>query len=295
MSGRDIFLGIIIVVIWGLNFIAIKVGLTDVPPLLLGALRFLAVTFPAIFFLPRPPIAWRWLISLGLTLNVGQFSLLFLGMKMGMPAGLASLVLQAQVFFTLAISVTLLGERWCWNHALGLALAAGGMTVIGSQQDTNLVLLGFALTIAAAASWGIGNIIMRRATQDVPQLSIVSLVVWAGAVAILPLLLLSWYVEGADAWKTALQAPTWSTVASVAYLAYLATLGGYVLWGKLLARYPAAIVSPFALLVPVIGMSSSALLLGEFLSAAQKWGAFLVMTGLVIHLFGERLRLKLGL
>lgn len=292
MRGRDILLGLIVVVIWGLNFIVIKVGLKDVPPLLLVTLRFLAASLPAIFFLPRPPIAWRWLIALGLALNVGQFAFLFLGMKLGMPAGLASLVLQSQAFFTLALAVLLLRERWHWNHVAGLGLASCGMAVIGSQQGGSMTAIGFWLTLAGAASWSIGNIIMRRATQGVPPFSMLALVVWAGAVAILPLALLSWWIEGPTAWRAAWQAYTGVTVGSVIYLAYFATLIGFGLWGKLLSRYPAGVVSPFALLVPVVGISSSALLLGEALSFCQIVGALLVMAGLVVHVFGERWGIK---
>ncbi len=294
MWGKDFGIGLIVVVLWGLNFIAIKVGLQDAPPLLLGALRFLAAVVPAIFFIKKPPVPWRWLIALGLSINVGQFAFLFMGMKFGMPAGLASLVMQSQAFFTLGIAVVFLGEHWRWNHLTGLALAACGMAVIGLQQDTGMTAIGFWLVLGASLSWGIGNVITRKATQGVPPFSMLALVVWSGAVAILPLALLSLMVEGPASWVAAWHGFTWSTGLSVAYLAYAATLGGYGLWGILLSRYPAATVSPFALLVPVVGMSSSALLLGESLSIWQMAGAVLVMAGLVINVFGGRWFIKNG-
>lgn len=284
MNGRDIFSGLIVVIIWGINFIAIKVGLQEVPPLLLGSLRFFIVLFPAIFLLPRPPVPWRWLIALGLTINVGQFACLFIGIKLGMPAGLASLVLQAQAFFTALMAVRVLKESWRWNNLAGLALAAGGMTVIGFQQDAGMTASGFWFTLAAAFCWGIGNIIMRKITQGVPPFSMVSLTVWSGAVAILPLAVLSWFIEG----PLDLPALTWGTTISLIYLSYVSTLIGYGLWGKLMARYPAAVVSPFALLVPVVGISSSSLILGETVSFWQAVGALLVMAGLVVHVFGTR-------
>lgn len=284
MNGRDILSGLIVVVIWGINFIAIKVGLRDVPPLLLGTLRFIAVLLPAVFFLPRPPVAWRWLIALGLTINVGQFACLFIGIRLGMPAGLASLVLQSQAFFTSILAVKVLKEGWHWNNLVGLALAAGGMIVIGSQQGAGMTSSGFWFTLAAALCWGVGNIIMRKITQGVPPFSMVSLSVWSGAVAVLPLAVLSWFIEGPPKW----QALTWSTAASLIYLAYISTLIGYGLWGHLMSRHPAAVVSPFALLVPVVGMSSSALFLGETISLWQAVGALMVMAGLVVHVFGGR-------
>jgi O-acetylserine/cysteine efflux transporter len=288
LNRRDIGLGLIVVILWGLNFNAIKLGLGNMPPLLLATIRFIVVCLPAIFFLQRPPIAWRWLIALGLTLNVGQFAFLFLGMKMGMPAGLSSLIHQSQAFFTLLIAVIFIGERLHWNNILGIMIAAGGMLVIALQQGSSMTGIGFGATLIGAASWGAGNVIMRRATQGVPPFSMLSLVVWAGAVAILPLGLLSFFIEGLAAWQTALHSISFTTVASIIYLAYFATLCGYGLWGKLLSRYPAATVSPFALLVPVIGMSSAALIFGEAFSLWQLLGALLVMAGLIVHVFGGR-------
>lgn len=294
MKRQDLLLGLIVITVWGLNFIAIKLGVRDIPPLLLGALRFVVACFPAIFFLPRPPVSWPWLIALGLFLNVGQFAFLFLGMKIGMPAGLASLLLQSQAFFTLFVAVTWFGERWQWNHLAGLAVAGSGMAMIGSQQGGEMTAGGFIMILAAAACWGTGNVFMRRATLGVPPFSALSLVVWAGAVAIVPLLLLSWLIEGYDSWLKVFRSPTWSSLASLGYLSYVATLVGYVLWSKLLARYPAATVAPLALLVPVVGMSSSVLFLGETLSVWQGLGALMVMSGLVVHVLGGRLSMKAG-
>ncbi len=291
MSRRDLGIGLIVVILWGLNFNAIKLGLGNMPPFLLGAVRFVFVCIPAIFFLPRPPVAWRWLIALALTMNVGQFAFLFLGIKLGMPAGMASLIHQSQAFFTLILAVLFIGERWHWNNLLGLIISGGGMVVIASQQGSSMTAVGFWLTITGAVSWGAGNIIMRRATQGVPPFSMLALVVWAGAVAILPMSLLSLGIEGFAAWQQAWHSVTWITVASIIYLAYFASLCGYGLWGKLLFRYPASMVSPLALLVPIIGMSSAAILLGEAFSLRQLIGALLVMTGLVVHVFGGNIKL----
>ncbi|KYZ78009.1 acetylserine transporter [Anaerosporomusa subterranea] len=288
MQRRDLLIGLVVVTVWGLNFIAIKLGLRDMPPLLLGALRFVLACFPIIFFLPLPPIPWRSLVALGLSLNVGQFSLLFIGMKVGMPAGLASLVLQSQAFFTLLIAVAWLGERWRWNHLAGLVIAACGMTIIGVQQGGEMTIVGFGLTLAAAASWSAGNIVMRQITVSAPPFSMLSLVVWAGAVAILPLLLLSWLLEGYDAWLAAYQTLNWISVSSLVYIAFFATLAGFGLWGKLLSRYPAAVVSPLSLLVPIVGLSSSIVLLGESISLLQGLGAILVMSGLAVNVLGGK-------
>lgn len=292
LNKRDVSIGMIVVILWGLNFIAIKLGLANMPPLLLATIRFIVVCFPAIFFLPRPPVEWKWLIALGLTLNVGQFTFLFMGVKLGMPAGLSSLVHQSQAFFTLFFASFLIGEKWKWNHIVGLIIATIGMFVVGAQQGSSMTLIGFWLTLFASASWGAGNVAMRRATQGVPSFSMLSLVVWAGAIAILPLGILSLIIEGPHVWKIALNSINWVTVISIIYLAYVASLVGYGLWGKLLSRYPAAVVSPFSLLVPVIGMSSSALFLKETFTLWQIIGALIVMLGLLVNVFGGQLYSK---
>ncbi len=289
MKKRDIFIGLITITIWGLNFIAIKIGLQEIPPFLLGTLRFFLASFPAILFLPRPQIPWSWLIALGLSINVGQFSFLFLGMKVGMPAGLASLVVQSQAFFTLFVAVMWFGEHWQWNHLTGLLLSACGMVFIGLQQGNNMTMAGFELTLAAAGCWGIGNVIMRRIAQEIAPFSMLSLVVWASAVSILPLALLAWLLEGYDVWLLTFNSlPSWASISSLIYLAYIATLVGFGLWGDLLSRYPAAVVSPLALLVPLVGMSSSALFLGEFLSFKQGVGVLFVILGLMVHVLSGK-------
>ncbi len=290
MSKHDIGIGLIVAVLWGLNFIAIKLGLADMPPLLLATIRFIIVCIPAIFFLPKPPVGWRQLIALGLTLNVGQFAFLFVGIKLGMPAGLSSLVHQSQAFFTLVFAALILGERWKWNNITGLIIAAGGMVVVGSQQGGSMTAAGFWLTLCASSSWGMGNVVIRRASKDAPPFSMLSLVVWAGAVAILPLGLLSLLFEGPAVWKTAWDSLNWVTLVSIIYLAYFASLCGYGLWGRLLSRYPAAAVAPFSLLVPIIGMSSAVLFLNETFSLWQIIGAILVMLGLAVNVFGGRLK-----
>jgi O-acetylserine/cysteine efflux transporter len=290
LSKHDIGIGLIVAVLWGLNFIAIKLGLADMPPLLLATIRFIIVCIPAIFFLPKPPVGWRQLIALGLTLNVGQFAFLFVGIKLGMPAGLSSLVHQSQAFFTLVFAALILGERWEWNNLTGLIIAAGGMVVVGSQQGGSMTAAGFWLTLCASSSWGMGNVVIRRASKDTPPFSMLSLVVWAGAVAILPLGLLSLLFEGPAVWKTAWDSLNWVTLVSIIYLAYFASLCGYGLWGRLLSRYPAAAVAPFSLLVPIIGMSSAVLFLNETFSLWQIIGAILVMLGLAVNVFGGRLK-----
>ena len=284
MSPRDLLLALVVVFVWGVNFVVIKVGLHGVPPLLLGALRFVFVVVPSIFFVPRPPVPWRWLLAYGLVISFLQFALLFSAINLGMPAGLASLVLQAQAFFTLVFARLFLGETIRATTVAGYGVAAVGLAVIGTQLGHAMTLAGFMLTLAAAVSWSVGNIITRRIGKVDPM----GLVVWGGLVPPLPFLAMSWLLEGPTQIRGALAGVTITTGFSVAYLSFASTLVGYGLWSRLLARYPAGSVAPFSLLVPVVGLTSAWLLLGEQLTVPQFYGIVLVLAGLAFSTFAAR-------
>ncbi|UVM54013.1 EamA family transporter [Pseudomonas sp. B21-012] len=286
MPLKDLLLALVVIVAWGVNFVVIKVGLDGLPPMLLGALRFALVAFPAVLLVKRPQLPWRWLIAYGATISLGQFAFLFEAMGNGMPPGLASLVLQSQAFFTLFFAAIFLGERLRAASVLGLLVAAGGLALIGSENGASVPFFALLLTLCAAAMWAMGNIITRR----FGNIDLVALVIWGGLVPPLPFLALSWWLEGPERIESSLRGIGWSSVLALAYLAFIATMLGYSLWSYLLSRYPAGKVAPFSLLVPVVGLSSSALLLDERLTPLQGWGALLVMAGLLINVFGPRLR-----
>lgn len=292
MSPKDLLLALVVIVVWGLNFVVIKVGLHDMPPMLLGALRFMLAAFPAILFVKRPQVPWRWLLAYGLTISLGQFAFLFYAMSVGMPAGLASLVLQSQAFFTLFFAAFLLGERLRLANLFGLLVAAGGLLLIGLQGGRGMTLAGFVLTLCAAAMWALGNVFTRK----LGKVNLVGLVVWGSLVPPLPFLALSWLLEGPEAIEIALRGISLDSILVLIYLAFGATLLGYSLWSRLLSRYPASQVAPFSLLVPVVGLTSSALLLDEHLGPLQLLGALLVMFGLLINVCGGWLygRLRLA-
>lgn len=285
MSPKDLLLALLVIVVWGLNFVVIRLGLEEMPPMLLGALRFLLAAFPAVFFVRRPQVPLRWLLAYGLTISLGQFACLFSAMHVGMPAGMASLVLQSQAFFTLLLAALLLGERLRASNLFGLLVAAAGLILIGLQSGQAMTLAGFALTIAAASMWALGNIVTRK----LGKVNLVGLVVWGSLVPPLPFLALSWWLEGPVAIEDALRGFGVDALLVLAYLAFGATILGYGLWSRLLSRYPASQVAPFSLLVPVVGISSATLLLDERLGALQLAGAALVMGGLAINVWGGRL------
>jgi O-acetylserine/cysteine efflux transporter len=289
MQPKDLLLALVVIIVWGMNFVVIKIGLDDMPPMLLGALRFLLAAFPAVLFIKRPQIPLRWLLAYGATISLGQFAFLFSAMSVGMPAGLASLVLQSQAFFTLLFAVLLLGERFRLINLFGLLVAAGGLLLIGAQGNGLMTLAGFLLTLCAAAMWALGNIVTRK----LGKVNLVGLVVWGSLIPPLPFLALSWLLEGPEVIESALRAINLNTLLVLAYLAFGATILGYGLWSRLLSRYPASQVAPFSLLVPVVGVSSSAWLLDEHLSTLQLVGALLVMLGLLMNVCAGWLQARL--
>jgi O-acetylserine/cysteine efflux transporter len=282
MSPRDLLLALVVVVAWGVNFVVIKVGLHGVPPMLLGALRFTLAAVPAVFFVKRPNLSWRWLFAYGATISFGQFAFLFSAMYVGMPAGLASLVLQAQAFFTLMFAALFLHERFRLPNIAGLLIAAGGLAVIGLQGGHAMTIAGFALTLCAACMWALGNIV----TKKVGNVDLVGLVVWGSLIPPLPFFAASYLFEGPQRMVAALSGISAVSIFAVVYLAFIATLLGYGLWSRLLSRYPASQVAPFSLLVPVVGLASAWLFLDEQLNAVEIAGALLVMAGLAVNVFG---------
>ncbi|MBP6020552.1 MAG: EamA family transporter [Burkholderiaceae bacterium] len=291
MPLKDWLAAMIVITAWGVNFVVIKWGLTEVPPLLLGALRFIFVAFPAVFFIKRPALPWTTVFGYALTICVGQFVFLFTALYVGMPAGLASLVLQAQAFFTVLLAALFMGERVLRHNVLGMTIAVGGLVLIGLGATSGSVpVLGFTLTLLAALSWAAGNLVVKGAGKT----DMVSLVVWGALIPPLPFFALSWIFEGPQAIQHSLANISYIGVLVVVYLALVATIVGYVLWGRLLSRHPVSKVAPLSLLVPVIGLISSAWFLDEHLAMVQWFGAAVVMAGLAVNVFGQGLLTRLG-
>jgi len=292
MTRKDGLLAMLVVVVWGLNFVVIKVGLHNMPPLMLAGLRFMLVAFPALFFIARPKIPFTLLLGYGLTISFGQFAFLFCAIKFGMPAGLASLVLQAQAFFTIILGALVFGERLQGKQLAGITLAVFGVLVLieASLNGQHVALLGFMLTLAAGLSWACGNIFNKLIMQHDARPAVMSLVVWSALIPIVPFLAASLIFDGPDAMVSSLVNIDLTTILSLIYLAFVATIVGYGIWGSLLGRYETWRVAPLSLLVPVIGMASAVVLLDEKLSALQLTGAVLIMAGLYINVFGLKVR-----
>lgn len=273
-------LALAVMVVWGTNFVVIKLALAQMPPLLFATLRFVVVLLPMVFFLPRPALPWRHLAAYGLLIGVGQFGLMFVALNGHISPGLASLVIQTQVFFTIGLAMLMAGESLQRVQWLALALGAAGLTVIMWHTDGNTTPLGLCLVLIAALSWACGNLVSRAAGR----INMVAYVVWSSLFALPPLAALSLWVEGWDAVAAGLQQADVFTWAAVAWQAWGNSLFGYAAWGWLLSRYSAATITPMSLLVPLFGMGSSALFLGEGLPGWKFLAASLVMLGLALNL-----------
>ena len=283
MKPRDTLLACLAALALGLAFIAIKIGVREAPPLAFTAARFVFAAFPALLFVRPPKAPALLVIGYGLLIGVGQFGLLFLAIGQGMPAGLASLVIQLQAFITVLLAWVLLGERPRAAQMIGAGVALAGIALIGSTRLAGASLWPFLMVIGAALFWAAGNLVGKKAGR----VNLFAFVVWSSLAAPLPLLALSALFEPGRA-APALLHPSWTLIACVAGVAYGGTILGFGLWSFLLSRHSASQVAPFALLIPVVGMISGWLVFSEPLGAFELWGAVLVMAGLCFNVFGDR-------
>ena len=292
LAPRDLALTLAIVALWGFSFVPIKLGLRELPPFALAAFRFLFAAVPLVFFIKPPQMPWRYVVAYGFVIGVCQFGLLFLGMELGMPAGLSSLVIQVQIFFTISLAIAFLGDRLHRQNLIGAAIATVGVVLLAAYKligGATATLVGFVLVLIAALAWAVGNVIAKRAAGAHDD-DMFALVVWSSLIPPLPLAALSYAFEGGPAVWHAVATASAFTWGCVLFLAWGATLFGFASWAGLLHRYPTALISPFALLIPVSGLASGALFLGESLAPLQMLGVVLVFAGLAENVYGLRIR-----
>jgi O-acetylserine/cysteine efflux transporter len=285
LTPTHLLLAVTVMAVWGSNFVVIKFALNHLPPLLLGALRFTAVFLPAALFLKRPQASWTNLAAYGVLIGAGQFGALFIALRADVTPGLASLIMQTQVFFTIGLSMWLTGERLKGVQVMALLLAVAGIAVILSHTDGSITLLGLGLLLIAALSWSGGNMVSRAAGK----VDMLAYVVWSSLFAVPPLFALAFVFEGPTAILDGVRHADAVTWAAVAWQAVGNAMFGYGVWGWMLARYPAATVAPLALLVPVFGMTASAIILGEPMQGWKLIAAALVMSGLALGILWPRI------
>jgi len=277
MAPFHVVLALLVAVIWGLAFVATRIALDVVSPPQLTALRFLVAAVPALW-LARPPVGWGALTVAGLFLFAGQFLLQFFGITLGMPPGLASVMIQTQALFTILFAALALGERPARHQWIGAAVALAGLVLIALTVGRDLTLTGLILGGLSAVSWGVGNVLVKR----LPPVDMLRLMVWLSVIPPLPALALSLALDGPYALGSALAASSWLGRAAALYIGLIATVLGYAIWGGLLRRYPAATVAPFALLIPFVAAYASSLAFGERFGPLRLAGMGLVLLGLAV-------------
>lgn len=294
MKKKDLVLALLVVIVWGANFTVIKLGLSGVPPMLLAALRYLCV-IPAIFFVKRPKIDLIDMLFYGFSVGVGQFSCLFYAMKIGMPAGLSSILLQSAAFMTPIVALVILKEKMKGKQMVGLGIALIGLCFIGKSALDGIGGVSFfslLLTLLAAGFWAISNIIIKSASNKAEErgekLDMMGVVVWSSLIPPIPLLIMAMIMDSPNLILDAFYTLKPIAIFSILYLALGATIFGYGMWSILLGKYPASKISPLSLMVPVTGLISARIVLGENLSLLQWIGGLIILLGLAVSVFDTK-------
>lgn len=294
MKKKDLLLALLVVIVWGANFTVIKLGLSGVPPMLLAAMRYLCV-MPAILFVKRPQISLKDMLLYGFSVGVGQFACLFYAMKIGMPAGLSSILLQSAAFMTPLVALIMLNEKMKMKQLLGLGIALIGLCFIGTSALDGVGGVSFFslfLTLAAAGFWAVSNIIIKSASNKLEakgeKLDMMGVVVWSSLIPPIPLLIMAIIMDSPKVILEAVYTLQPIAIFSILYLALGATIFGYGMWSILLGKYPASKISPLSLMVPVTGLISARIVLGESLSSLQWVGGAIILLGLAVSVFDTK-------
>lgn len=286
LTPRATLFALITVVTWGLNFIAVFIGLEVLPPLLFLALRFFFAAVPFVFFMPRPKAKFLDLVLFGLFNFVLQFGFMFSGLALGLSPGLASLVVQVQVFISMGLAFLFFGEKSSLLKVIGSVISFAGIVLVAFYVEGNATIWGFVFTLLAALSWALGNIFTKKISTDHP----LSLVVWGNLIALPFMTVASFVIEGPDKIALAFSQISWETVGALVYTVYFSTHVAYGLWAYLLKNFATSAVVPYTLLIPVVGFLSSALFLGEELFLWKLWASILIMSGLVFNLLEKKIK-----
>lgn len=285
MRIHHFLIALLVITIWGFNFVVVTLGMQNYPPLFLVAIRLFLTCFPIIFFVKKPNVPMKWIITYGLVMFALQFSLIFNGIYYGVSPGLASILHQTQVFFSFILAIFILKEAFNFWQVLGGCLAFSGVILIGLNRGGDVSTVGFLLVLGASLAWAFGNLILKK----LGKVEIFSLCVWSSLAAFPVVLFASLLLEGPQTiWQSVIQT-SWLNCLSILYLSYLSMLLAYSLWGWLIHQLPLTTVAPFSLLIPIVGILSSVLVLDEALPAWKIIASLLVILGLSISLFGARL------
>ncbi|MCM8744738.1 EamA family transporter [Pseudomonas koreensis] len=284
MKARHLLLAIAITAIWGANFSVIKLGLTSVDPFILAGIRFTLCALPAIFFIPKPDVPWRYIMGYGLVFGIGLWGVVNLGIQSGLSAGIASLVLQFSAFFTILLGSWLFKESISRFQYAGMGLALCGLLSIVSIVDGTVTTAGLTLVLLGAVAWSAANVINKKAKTT----QVFAFLVWSSAFSPIPLFALDYAVNGSTGYSALVNQLDYRAVLSILFQVYPNTLFGYWVWNSLLKRYPVSTVAPLSLLVPVFGLLGSAMIFNETLSLNKIAAVVLIVSGLGVGLYGQR-------
>ena len=284
MPISHLLLVLAVILIWGINFIFVKLGLDEVSPLLLCAMRFFLASIPAVFFIKPPELPFKTVAAYGFFMFGLQFGLVFMGMNFGMPPGMASLLMQVQVFFSMFFAAFLLGEQPSMGQVFGALVSFSGIAIVALHFDQNVTLLGFLCILGASASWGIGNLTAKKIKAS----DLISVIVWGSLIVCLPMFVCSLIFEGTESLVYTYQNITWKGFGSLLYIVYVSTWFGYGIWNWLLGRYPVGMIVPFTLLIPFVGILSSVIVFGEPFQMWKLMAGLLVISGLCVNIFSAR-------
>jgi O-acetylserine/cysteine efflux transporter len=286
LKTKHLLLALLTVFIWGINFIAIHAALKNIPPFLLCALRFGLAAFPLVFFLPKPKAPIKYILGYGIFTFALQFGFLFSGIHLGLPPGLSSLVLQVQVFFSMGMAALFFQDKATKWKIIAALISFIGLWIVGSHVDGSGTFIGFLLTLLAAVSWAAGNMFSKKVAASSP----LALVAWGNLIAFPFMLAYSYFMEGPALIASSIENISLETVIAVVYIVYLSTFVGYGIWGYLLNSYATAVVVPFTLLVPVFGILSAVVWLGEGLPLWKFIACTFIMLGLIFNLFENQIK-----
>ncbi|MHC8314711.1 EamA family transporter [Pseudomonas sp. LB3P31] len=285
MKTRHLLLAITITAIWGVNFSVIKLGLTTVDPFILAGIRFTLCAIPAIFFIPKPDVQWRYIVGYGLVFGIGLWGVVNLGIQSGLSAGIASLVLQFSAFFTILLGSWIFKESISRYQYAGMVLALCGLLSIISIADGSVTTVGLLLVLLGALAWSTANVINKKARTT----EVFAFLVWSSAFSPIPLFALDYLVNGSTGYSALVSQLDYRAVLSILFQVYPNTLFGYWVWNSLMKRYPVSTVAPLSLLVPVFGLLGSALIFNENLSLNKILAVVLIVSGLGVGLYGQRI------
>jgi O-acetylserine/cysteine efflux transporter len=285
MPIRHLLLVLLVIIVWGINFVFVKLALSELSPLFLCAMRFLIASVPAVFFVKPPNVALKTVASYGFFMFALQFSFVFMGMHLGMTPGMASLIMQVQVFFSMFFAVLVFGEQPKMGQILGALVSFGGIGLVALHCDQQVSFLGFLCILGAAASWGIGNLYAKQMKST----HFISVIVWGSFIICLPMFAAALLIEGPQAVVSSYHHLTWKGGGALIYIVYASTWLGYGVWNWLLERYPVSVVVPFTLLIPLVGILSSVLVFGEPFQLWKLVSGVLVISGLFINILSDRL------